>query len=304
MDTKYLDVTIIGGGPAGLSAGLLLGRARKKVKIIDDSTPRNSVTREVHGYLTRNGISPTEFRRLARDELSEYPLVSFVDDTAKSITGEDGQFIVETMQGETILSKKVIFAVGMKDEPLSIAGLDKVYGKSAFVCPYCDGWELRDQPLVIINKGEELMHFAPIMSGWSKHLTVCTNGPDELTDEQRDELRRNEVSLFESSIKQIDSHDGIVKQVVLEDGTAISCRGIFFRPELVIGSSLPQAIGCEMTEWGGIEVDDFGKTSVPGIYSAGDGTTRRHQAIAAAAMGAFVAAMINNELNTDSWKRN
>jgi len=303
VEKQHQDVTIIGGGPAGLNAALVLGRARKKVTIVDEGRPRNAVTRKVHGFLTRDGITPREFRRIAQEEIRAYPSVSFAADTAVAITGTDGRFQIETAQGQTFASKKILFAVGMKDEPLDIPGLQEVYGTSAFVCPYCDGWELRDQPLVIITKGAELMHFAPLISGWTNRFTVCTNGPDELTDAEREEFRRNQVPLFDSPIRHIDSSDGIVQQVVMEDGNTVPCTGIFFRPELVTGSDLPRKFGCHMTEWGAVVVDDFGMTNVPGVYSAGDAASRMHQAIAAASMGAFVAAVINNELNTEAWGR-
>ncbi|WP_213620463.1 NAD(P)/FAD-dependent oxidoreductase [Paenibacillus sp. J22TS3] len=304
MKNQLLDVLIIGGGPAGLNAALMLGRARKHVVVIDDSRARNAVTRETHGFLTRDGVSPSEFRRIAKAEINAYPSVSFVTDTAISVTGTDGDFQVTTAGGNTFASRKLLFAIGMKDQPLGIPGLAEVYGKSAYVCPYCDGWELRDQPLVILHKGADLMHFAPLISGWTSQLTVCTNGPDELTDAQREEIRGHQIPIFESPIRSIDSLDGIVRQVVLEDGTAISCRGIFFKPELVTGSDLPREIGCDITDAGTIVVDEFGKTSVPGVYSAGDAASRMQQAIAAAAMGAFTAAAMNNELNLEAWKRN
>lgn len=301
---KQLDVVIIGGGPAGLNAALVLGRARKNVAVIDEGRPRNAVTRNTHGFLTRDGVSPSEFRRIAQEEISAYPSVSFVADTAVSITGTDGQFLITTAQGKTFASKKLLFTVGMKDQPLDVPGLAEVYGKSAFVCPYCDGWELRDKPLVVISKGTGVMHFAPLLSGWTNRFTICTNGPDELTEEQREELRQHRVPVFDTPIRSIDSIDGIVQQVVLADGTTIPCEGIFFSPELVIGSDLPQSIGCHITETGTVVVDDFGKTNVPGVYSAGDAASRMHQAIAAAAKGAFAAAAINNELNMEAWKRN
>ncbi len=304
LKNQLLDVLIIGGGPAGLNAALMLGRARKHVVVIDDSRARNAVTRETHGFLTRDGVSPSEFRRIAKEEISAYPSVSFAADTAISITGTDGDFQVMTAGDNTFASKKVLFAIGMKDQPLGIPGLAEVYGKSAYVCPYCDGWELRDQPLVILHKGADLMHFAPLISGWTSQLTVCTNGPDELTDAQREEIKGHQIPIFELPIRSIDSVDGIVQQVVLEDGTAISCRGIFFKPELVTGSDLPREIGCDITDAGTIVVDEFGKTSVPGVYSAGDAASRMQQASAAAAMGAFTAAAMNNELNLEAWKRN
>ncbi|MEK3884019.1 NAD(P)/FAD-dependent oxidoreductase [Paenibacillus sp. PL2-23] len=305
MENQLYDVVIIGGGPAGLNAALVLGRARKDVVLLDEGRPRNAVTGEMHGFLTRDGIAPGEFRRIAKEEIAAYPSVSILAEAAGAITGADSRFTIETTNGLKLLAKKILLAVGMKDRPLDIPGLADVYGKSAFVCPYCDGWELRDQPLVIINRGAELMHFAPVISGWSKRLTVCTNGPDELTESQREELRSNGVPLLESPIRQIDSSDdGIVRQVVLEDGTAVACRGIFFRPELVAGSNLAEGLGCKMTDMGSVEVDEFGKTNIPGVYSAGDVASRLHQAIAAASNGALVAAVINNELNSEAWRGN
>jgi thioredoxin reductase len=304
MEKQQLDVAIIGGGPAGLNAALVLGRARKQVAVIDEGRPRNAVTREAHGFLTRDGISPADFRRIAKEEIIAYPNVSFVADKAVSIAGVDGQFQIVTAEGISFETKKLLFAVGMKDRPLDIPGLVEAYGKSAFVCPYCDGWELRDESLVVINKGEELLHFAPIISGWTDRFTICTNGPDELTEDQREELRRHQVPVYDSPIRSINSNDGIVHQVVLQDGTIIPCRGIFFKPELIPGSDLPQSIGCDITEAGMVVVDDFGKTSVPGVYSAGDVASKMYQAIAAASMGALTAAAMNNELNMEAWKRN
>jgi len=304
MKKTMFDVAIIGGGPAGLNAALVLGRARKQVALIDEGRPRNAVTHAVHGFLTRDGISPAEFRRLAQEELAAYPSVSFVADIAVSVAGADGCFEIATGQGTTLTSRKILFAVGMKDKPLSIPGLAEVYGRSAFVCPYCDGWELRDAALVVIHQGAELLHFVPLLAGWTKDFVICTNGPDGLTAEQRAELRAHRVSWYESPIRSIASSGGIVRQVVLEDGTVLECRGIFFKPDLVIGSDLPQALGCRIAETGAVVVDEFGKTSTPGVYSAGDAASRLHQAVAAASLGAFAAAAINHELNMEAWKRN
>lgn len=297
------DCAIIGGGPAGLNAALVLGRARKNVVVIDEGHPRNRVTRKTHGFLTRDPISPSEFRRIAKEQIQAYPSVYFAEDAAESITGTDGLFQITTAQGQTYRSKKLLFAVGMKDLPVDIKGLAEVYGKSAFICPYCDGWELREQPLVLIVKGADALHMAKVISGWTNQFTICTHGPDELTDEQREELNQHHVPVFDSPIQSIESIDGMVQQVVLNDGTTIKCTGIFFRPKLMTGSNLPQALGCQITETGTVIVDKFGKTNVPGVFSAGDAASQLHQAIIAASLGSIAGAGINNELNEEAWNK-
>ncbi|WP_054026475.1 NAD(P)/FAD-dependent oxidoreductase [Bacillus sp. FJAT-28004] len=298
---QLIDVVIIGGGPAGLNAALVLGRARKSVVVIDEGRPRNRITRETHGFLTRDGISPGEFRRIAKEQINAYPSVHFVEDAAVTIIGTDGNFQITTAQGTMYRSKKLLFAAGMKDLPLAINGLDEVYGKSAFVCPYCDGWELRDQPLVLIVKGDRALHFTKTISGWTNQIIICTDGPDEWTDEQREELKKHNVPTFDSPILRIESSDGIVKQIVLEDGTIVPCTGIFFAPKLAAGSDLPKALGCQVNEAGTVVVDRFGKTNVPGIYSAGDAATELYQAITAASMGSMAAVGINSELLAEAW---
>ncbi|PRA08083.1 MULTISPECIES: NAD(P)/FAD-dependent oxidoreductase [unclassified Paenibacillus] len=298
---QLLDVLIIGGGPAGLNAALVLGRARKNVVVIDDETPRNWVTRESHGFVTRDGASPREFRKAAKEQIAAYPSVQFASDTATAITGNDGDFVIKTTQGASYRTRKILFAVGKKDLPLDINGLTEVYGKSAFVCPYCDGWELRDQSLVIIVSGDKALHMAKVISGWTTQYTICTNGSDSLTDEQREELKRHNVTVFDAPIQSINSEEGMVQQVVLNDGIAIPCTGVFFQPKLFTGSELPKAIGCEITESGTVIVDASGKTSVAGVYSAGDAASEMYQAITAASLGALSAVSINNELNFEKW---
>lgn len=148
------------------------------------------------------------------------------------------------------------------------------------------------------------MHFVPLIYGWTKQFVVCTNGPNELSEAEREELRAHNIPLFHSPIHSIQSNQGMVRHVKLEDGTEIPCTGIFFKAELVLGSELPVALGCRMLDTGIIEVDEFGKTSVPGVYAAGDATTHLHQSIVAAASGAVSAAAINGELNREEWHKN
>ncbi|MBS5910459.1 NAD(P)/FAD-dependent oxidoreductase [Paenibacillus macerans] len=301
--TTLLDVGIIGGGPAGLNAALVLGRARKSVAVIDEGRPRNRVTGESHGFLTRDGIKPAEFRRIAKEQIQAYPTVRFVEDTAVKLSGEDGHFQITTARGETLYTKKLLIASGMKDAPLDIPGLADVYGKSAFVCPYCDGWEMRDRPLAVIVPRDHALHMAKMISGWTAQFAMCIHGQGEWPEGHREELERRQVPVFDLPIERIDSEEGMVRQVVLEDGTAVPCTGIFFAPKLVPGSGLPQTLGCDMTEGGAMVVDDLGKTNVPGVYGAGDAASVKYQVIAAAAAGAFAGIAINNELQEEAWSR-
>lgn len=303
MDQTIWDAAIIGGGPAGLNAALVLGRARRSVLVIDDERPRNRVTRATHGFLTRDGVPPGELRRFAREELHAYPAVHIASDTAVAVNGADGSFYIATAQGKMYSSRKLLFAVGKKDLPLRINGLREAYGTSAFVCPYCDGWELRDQPIVIIARGNQALHMAKLIAGWTNRYAICSNGPAELTVEQRMELWRHGVEVYESPIRQIVSRSGAVQQVVLMDGAIIPCAGIFFAPKLSAGSELPMALGCAVSPSGTLIVDANGKTSVPGIYSAGDSAHEHYQAIAAAATGSLAAVSLNTELLMESWER-
>ncbi|MBO9598282.1 MAG: NAD(P)/FAD-dependent oxidoreductase, partial [Cohnella sp.] len=219
---KPIDVAIIGGGPAGLNAALVLGRARRTVVVIDEGLPRNRATREVHNFLTRDGIAPSEFRRIAREQLERYPDVEFVQDKAVNVSGVDGDFRITTGQGRGVRSKKLLFALGMKDVPLPVEGLSEVYGISAFVCPYCDGWEHRDKPIALIASGDSAMHAAKTIAGWTRTYVICTNGPAGLNAQQIEELRRRRIHVFESRIARIESIEGQVRHLVLADGTVVA----------------------------------------------------------------------------------
>ncbi|MBD2844821.1 NAD(P)/FAD-dependent oxidoreductase [Paenibacillus sp. IB182496] len=300
---NVLDAVIVGGGPAGLSAALVLGRARKHVAVIDEGKPRNAVTGSTHGFLTRDPIPPQELRRIAAEQLGQYPSVRLVADTVSALTGSDGAFAVTTAQGQTYRARKVLLAAGMKDAPLPIPGLAEVYGRSAFVCPFCDGWELRERPLAVLAKGGDAMHLLKLLKGWSETLALCTNGPSELTDEQKGELAQRGIPVYEAPIARIDSRDGQARGIALADGTEVACKGIFFRSQLVPGAGLAEAAGCAHTEHGAVEADATGQTSVPGIYSAGDAASASHQAIAAAASGSMAGAGITFALNAEAWQR-
>lgn len=301
----YLDVIIIGGGAAGLNAALVLGRARRKVLVIDEEMPRNRVTRESHGFLSRDGISPSEFRRISREQILNYPSVSFESDVVNAVTGSDGDFRVAVESGTVFSSRKVLFATGMKDVLPAVDGLEEVYGTSAFVCPFCDGWELRDRKVCVIATNEMVFHLVKVLSGWTKNITLLTNGLEMVTDEQLVELERHSIQVTKDKIKKIESVQGMVNKIIFQTDADIECEGIFFTPNLVQGTSIPASLGIKMTDDGpypAIAIDQMGHTNVKGVYSAGDASTKFYQLIYAASSGAIAATSIQLDLLEEEWE--
>ncbi len=299
------DVVVVGAGPAGLNAALVLGRARRRVVVIDEEMPRNRVTHESHGFLTRDGISPKEFRRIAKEQILKYPSVSFESDIVCSVSGSDGGFDVTTESGRIVHSRKVLFATGMKDVLPNIKGLAEVYGTSAFVCPFCDGWELRDKHLCVIGTNPMALHLVRVVSGWTKRITLLTNGSQFLTTDQLADLECHSVLTSQDTIKQIESTQGLVKRITFKTDAAVECEGIFFIPKLVQATSIPASLGCEVSYNGPfstIVTDPTGRTNVAGIYSAGDAATTSYQLISAASSGATAAAAIQLDLLDAEWK--
>ncbi|MFD1678021.1 NAD(P)/FAD-dependent oxidoreductase [Alicyclobacillus fodiniaquatilis] len=305
-DVLTTDVIVIGGGPAGLSAALVLGRARRSVAVIDEGKPRNRVTHESHGFLTRDSISPNDFHQIAKEQILKYPSVSFESDVVSSVSGSDEKFSVAMESGRIIYSRKILFATGMKDVLPDIKGLTEVYGRSAFVCPFCDGWELRDRHISVIGTNKMGLHLVKMVSGWTKHITFLTNGSQFLATEDLIDLERHHVETCQDSIKQIDSIEGMVQRIIFKSDTTIDCEGIFFVPKLVQATPIPASLGCKMTDdnpFSTISTDPLGRTNVVGVYSAGDAATQSHQLIQAASSGAMAAAAIQLDLLDTEWSK-
>jgi thioredoxin reductase len=305
-----VDCAIVGGGPAGLQAALVLGRARRSVLLFDDNRPRNAVTQESHGFLTRDGITPGEFRRLAQVEVSKYPSVALRHARITEVSrreGHDGGFALladEGNKGTLAQARTIILATGLHESLPAVPGLKDYYGKSLFSCPYCDGWELRDKPLVVIaEEGQAAFHMAKVVWNWSGDLLLCTNGHTTLSPEQKATLQRNGIQVVEDPITALVGADGRLERIILASHGASTRQGGFVVSPLSQASPFGAQLGCEMNASGAIVTDEFGRTSVPGVYAAGDASiVAPAKLIVAAAAGSRAAVGVNTDLTDRAFR--
>lgn len=265
-----LDCAVIGGGPAGLNAALLLGRSRRNTIMFDDNKPRNAVTSESHGFITRDGIHPQEFKRIALEELSRYPDVSIEKQRVLRINKEDHLFQVETENGDVHNAKKIILATGFKEVLPDIPGLKEFYGKSLFSCPFCDGWELRDRSLAVIAEDQKTFHMAKMVSNWTDDLIVFTNGSKVLSLEEQTLLESKGIKINEKKIASVIGEDGMLEKIQLEDRTAVLREGGFITAEWVQAAAFESSLGYTLNEQGGIETDNWQRTNMEGVFACGD----------------------------------
>lgn len=297
-----VDCAIIGGGPAGLNASLVLGRARKKIVLFDDNKPRNAVTSEAHGFITRDGIDPQELKRIAQEELSRYPDIKIEKQRVSHIKKEQELFHIETQNGDLFKAKKLILATGFKEILPDIHRLEEFYGTSLFSCPFCDGWELRDRPLVVIAEIPGAFHMAKVASNWTDDLVFCTNGKQILSENEKKTLSANGIKINEKKIQTLIGENGALKGIEFEDGEVLSRTGGFVASQWVQPSSIGSSLGCELNERGGIEADRFQRTTVKGVFACGDTLMGGlSQLIIAAAEGSMAGIGVNGELLEESF---
>jgi thioredoxin reductase len=289
------DVVIVGAGPAGLSAALMLGRCRRRVLVCDTRRPRNGASRAIHGYLTRDGIAPLEFLAIARGELRRYETIEIRDAEVTAAECRESRFHVTLAGGEEHSARKLLIATGVVDNLPDLPGFHELYGLGVFHCPYCDAWELRDRRLAIYGRGARGAGLSLELTAWSRHLVLCTDGPADIAAAERARLARHGIGVREERVARLEG-DGRLERIVFADGTPVECDALFFTTGQTQQSFLAHSLGCEINEKGTVRTGKYESTHLPGLYVAGDASRAVQWVIVAAAEGAEAAFAINTDL--------
>ncbi|KYF67588.1 NAD(P)/FAD-dependent oxidoreductase [Sorangium cellulosum] len=298
-DLPGYDVIIVGGGPAGLSAALILGRCRRRVLVCDSGRYRNHAAHEMHGFLSRDGIAPSELRRIGREQLQPYG-VEIREVTVAEVRREDRRFELTLEGGERLVCRKLLLATGLVDRLPDLPGLAAMYGKSVHHCPYCEGWEVRDQPIGVYGQGCTGISLAVNMKTWSDDVVLFTDGPAGIQKAEAQRLERHGVGVREARIARLEGRDGMLERVVFEDGSAVERRALFLKTTLEQGSDLARKLRCKVTDARGVETaDKHEETTCEGVFVAGDASKDVLLAIMAAAEGADAAFGINCALQEE-----
>jgi thioredoxin reductase len=291
------DVVVVGAGPAGLSAALLLGRCRRRVIVCDTACPRNRVSRALHGFLSRDGTPPAELLRTSREQLTQYETVELRNVEVVDAKQVEDCFSISLADGEVLSSRMLLLATGVVDCLPAISGIDGFFGKSVFTCPYCDAWEVRDQPLAVYGRGEKGSGLALMLTLWSHDIILCTDGPSELSKEDQDRLVAHRIPIRVERVARLEGNDGVLERIIFQGGDTLRRRAMFFNTGQYQHSPLAKRLGCEITDAGGVKIGDYGQsTTIPGLYIVGDATRDVQFAIVAAAEATEAACAINKAL--------
>lgn len=294
---QHYDVVVVGGGAAGLSAALLLGRSRRSVLVCDAGKPRNWASPSLHGFLSRDGMPPANLLATAREELRRYPSVAFISDSVVDVARIGDRFEVTLAGNGRALARKLLLATGVVDELPSIEGLSDFYGKSVHHCPYCDGWEYRDGPIAVYGAREKGAKLALMMTQWSADIVLCTDGRPSPGAETRRQLEEHDIQIRTERISRLEGDGGQLQRIVFASGKVLPRSALFFTVGQHQRSTLFQRLGVTLSPKGGLNARwPSCNSGVEGVYVAGDATRDVQLLIVAAAEGACAALAINKAL--------
>lgn len=292
------DVIIVGGGPAGLSAALVLGRCRRRVLLCDSGAPRNAASDGVHGFFTRDGTPPAELLQIGREQLQEYD-VELRNVEVSDVSMSDGGFEAELADGGRFTSRMLLLATGVRDQLPELEGLEDLYGRSVHHCPYCDGWEHRDQAIAVYGRGKAGMALSLSMKTWSDDVVLCTDGAARLGTPERMRLARHGITIREEKIARLEGNDGHLRRIIFTEGEPLDRDTLFFTTGQDQSCQIPSRLQCKFTRRGSIWADRTEQTNIPGLYVAGDASRDAQFVIVAAAEGAKAAMAMNRAMQSE-----
>lgn len=299
--SKNYEVIIIGGSYAGLSAALALGRSLRHVLIIDSGMRCNRQTPHAHNFLTQDGEAPGAIAEKARQEVLKYETLKWIDDLAVSGSKTENGFVISTQQGAEFNSQKLLFASGIKDIMPEIPGFAACWGISVVHCPYCHGYEFRNQKTAILANGPRAFHLASLVSNLSKEVSILAMGKANFSETERERLNRQHIEIIEEELAEIVHENGHVKYLSFKDGGEKTFNAVYAAPEFVQSSDIPVALGCELTEPGFLKVNNMQATTVPGVYACGDNSGMLRSIANAVYSGNLAGAVLNKELTDEQF---
>jgi len=300
-ENKNFDAIIMGGSYAGLSAAMALGRALRNILIIDSGLPCNRQTPHSHNFLTQDGEKPNVIAEKAKTQVLKYHTVNFHSGLAVSGKKTENGFAIVTQSGEEFTTKKLIFATGIKDIMPEIKGFAECWGISVIHCPYCHGYEVKNERTGILANGNFAFHYAQIINNWTKDLAIFTNGKSTLTPEQTDKITKHNIPVIEKEIAYLKQENGKVQQIVFQDNSIYDLKAIYSRPDFEQHCKIPEMLGCELTEQGCLKIDMFQKTTVTNIFACGDNASPMRSVANAVATGNLVGAMVSSIMTEEEF---
>jgi thioredoxin reductase len=296
------DVIIVGGGPAGLNAAVVLGRCRRNVLLFDKGTQRNLSSEGLRNYLTRDNIVPSDFLRISYKEIKKYEVTTVHREIVHAEKLKNNLFVASDARGSKYYSKKLLIATGLRDNIPSIPGIESFYGKSIFHCPYCDGWEVREKIIGVYAKNKNGFELAIAMKTWSPHVTLYTDRRNYLKPLEKEVLQKKNIRVVAERITGLEGRSGRLSTVLLGNDKKERCDALFFVNGYEQQCNIAKSLGCNLTKKGVVITNRWQQANIPGLYVAGDVSKDVQFVVVAAAEGAKAGVSINKELQKEDFK--